>query len=93
MRKLIIAVLVLAGTMLSGCEADVYPKYEASQVVRQRLFKECLQALPAGPSSTKYNDWDEVVEACGNEAYRQSLYCYENCPPGAPVAIEPAKNS
>lgn len=34
---------------------------------------ECLRTAPAGPQSTKYNDWDEVVEACGSEAYYIAL--------------------
>jgi len=36
------------------------------------VFKECMNSLPAGPVSTHYNDWDEVVEACENVAWNKS---------------------
>lgn len=79
MVRLSLAVVAMIG--LAGCEEPVYPKYANDQAVRARLFKECLAALPAGPVVTKYNDWDEVVNSCDSSAYRQSVYCYENCPP------------
>lgn len=28
------------------------------------IFQKCLQQLPAGPVTTMYNDWDEVVQQC-----------------------------
>lgn len=67
---------------LSGCDGPVNPspRYEPDQAKRIELFKMCMAALPAGPVSTKYNDWDEVVSACGSEAYYMSMVCVENCP-------------
>lgn len=47
--------------------------HEADQQERQRIFKECLSLLPAGPVSTQYNDWAEVVSECEDAAYYQSL--------------------
>jgi hypothetical protein len=35
--------------------------------------------LPAGPNSTVYNDWDEVVDSCRDTAYTLSYVCVENC--------------
>ena len=58
--------------LLTGCtppEQKVIP----DQCLRSKLFRECMQVLPAGPNSTRYNDWDEVVQACSNEAYYSSL--------------------
>lgn len=62
-----IAVLLL----LVGCakDPDVPPTRVVDQEVRRKVFMACLEKAPAGPQSTKYNDWDEVVEACGSEAY------------------------
>jgi hypothetical protein len=31
-----------------------------------------MESLPAGPTSTKYNDWDEVVIECRKVAYHYS---------------------
>ena len=36
---------------------------------REELFNSCMKSLPAGPVATHYNDWDEVVKACSDEAY------------------------
>jgi len=43
------------------------------QCLRTKLFQGCLKALPAGPQSTRYNDWDEVVNACSVYAYKSSI--------------------
>jgi len=66
------AVLILCAAALAGCDA---PKQDwgADQCLRAELFQQCLKALPAGPQSTQYNDWDEVVSACASAAYYQSL--------------------
>lgn len=59
---------------LSGCgdfDKTDYPKPD--QCIRVERFDACMKALPAGPVSTHYNDWDEVVLECEAAAYRQSL--------------------
>jgi hypothetical protein len=56
--------------LLVGCNRE--PRY-VDQEKRRIIFKECLTALPAGPQQTKYNDWDDVVQACETTAYYQSL--------------------
>ena len=81
MKQGVLATLAIAALALSGCGELKYPKYAPDQKLRAELFQACLKALPAGPISTQYNDWDEVVAECSLSAYRQSLYCYENCPP------------
>jgi len=52
---------------VSGC--DFIPAWETDQKLRREIFNECLKNLPAGPDETKYNDWDDVVEECGEQAY------------------------
>lgn len=65
---------LVAMVALAGCAEDKPPVQMGGydQCVRRVLFKECLQALPAGPTQAKYNDWDEVVEACADSARSQS---------------------
>lgn len=71
------AILVIA-----GCD-DIprvpEPKYEVNQAKRVEMFKLCMDSLPAGPQTTKYNDWDEVVGECGYQAYYLALECVANC--------------
>jgi hypothetical protein len=59
--------------LLSACDYPPKPAPVVDQCLRAELFKSCMAALPAGPQSTKYNDWDEVVGACDNASYYQSL--------------------
>lgn len=66
MRIAIAAIIALAA---AGCD-DVSI---ADQCLRAERFDACLKSLPAGPQSTRYNDWSEVVSACESAAYYQSL--------------------
>ena len=68
MKAILIAVCAL---VLAGCEKVQGP--QPDQCMRAELFAKCLSLLPAGPSSTQYNDWSEVVDSCQNAAYYQSL--------------------
>lgn len=69
--RLLLAIALLA---LAGCEKTTYVQdWGADQCLRRELFQSCMKALPAGPQSTHYNDWDEVVKQCENAAYYQSL--------------------
>jgi hypothetical protein len=72
MRKLLMTIIAL---VLGGCGDAAIQKHTTGpdQCLRADLFQACLKALPAGPNQTKYNDWDEVVEACSQAAYYQSL--------------------
>lgn len=69
--------------LLAGCEILV-PGEKSSgpdQCIRAELFMRCLEGLPSGPSTTKYNDWDEVVSACQSASYYQSLRTLEQIKP------------
>jgi hypothetical protein len=71
------ALLVAASAViLVGCDGSTYP--EPDQCMRVQLFQQCMGALPAGPQSTHYNDWNEVVHECGQQAYYQSLRSPDN---------------
>ena len=65
------AAFAMSLLLLAGCGEYATP--EPDQCLRAELFKSCMASLPAGPQATKYNDWDEVVSACGSQAYYQSL--------------------
>lgn len=79
MKKKWIIFYIVAVVATSSCSAVQYPEYVQDQPTRQRLFKDCMASLPAGPVSTRYNDWDEVVQQCDNVAYYQSRVCVKNC--------------
>ncbi len=63
--------IMAALIMLAGCDQVRPPKPD--QELRQKIFLACLNALPAGPQATMYNDWAEVVDSCESAAYYQSL--------------------
>lgn len=68
-----ISALPVLAILLSGCVPEVPKKTWANdQCLRAELFQACLRSLPAGPTASKYNDWDEVVSECESAAYRQS---------------------
>ena len=51
-----------------------FPKQlKPDQELRHKYFIECLEKAPAGPISTHYNDWSEVVSECASASYYQSL--------------------
>ena len=63
------ASLLTAG--LGGCSGVGPPTPD--QCMRREIFMQCMNALPAGPTATMYNDWDEVVQQCDSVAHYQSL--------------------
>ena len=69
MKLFICAAIVLA---LAGCvnESSEVDNYRA--VKRQEIFKDCLARIPKGPETTRYNDWDEVIQRCDTIGYWQS---------------------
>ena len=67
------ALILIAALLLGGCEQVIPEKWEPDQELRAKLFASCMKSLPAGPQETKYNDWDEVVNACNEVSYLQSL--------------------
>lgn len=83
------AALTLLAMLAAGCEKPngfAPPLKAIDQDKRERLFVQCMDLLPAGPESTHYNDWDEVVSECDAAATRQAYYCYRNCPPPPALA-------
>ena len=68
----IILITILFILLVIAISYDYYHN-QADQCIRREVFKECMKSLPAGPASTRYNDWDEVVKACEETAYYQSV--------------------
>lgn len=69
-RVSIIAALALG---LSGCDKPIHQK--ANGALRVALSRDCMANLPAGPTSTHYTDWDEVVAQCDENAWYQANQC------------------
>lgn len=63
---------------ITGCSDRSFCKNKPVPELRSKLFQECLKLIPKGPTHTKYNDWSEVVDSCGDQAYYQSLRGCEN---------------
>ena len=68
LKRAIVGLLLLLSV---GCE-PITPTYIPDQCLRQQLFEKCLNLLPAGPQTTMYNDWDEVVKSCDHQSYYSS---------------------
>jgi len=67
-----IIIVFMASVFLSAC--DLGEVSRPDNCLRADLFKQCLAAVPKGPERIgNSNDWDEVVGACENAAYHQSL--------------------
>jgi len=54
------------------------PTYKTNLVEYKEEYYKCIDNLPAGPESTVYNDWDEVMEECQWLATKLSTHC-SNC--------------
>lgn len=54
------------------------PVWKMDNVKYKAEYYLCINNLPAGPNSTVYNDWDEVMEECQFIATKLSRYC-ANC--------------
>lgn len=67
MKKLLVVFILFC----AGCsDVDVTIR---DQCMRRQIFKECLAALPVGPTTVVSNDWSEVVDSCESAAAYQSL--------------------
>lgn len=66
--KLLLALFVVFVSVVGCEEPRTY-----NNALRQELFFKCLDAVPVGPQTTKYNDWAEVVSECGQQALWMSL--------------------
>jgi hypothetical protein len=76
----IVVLLASAALILTGCE-DTFPIREVNQKERQRIFKECLAAVPKGPVVTGgENPWSDIISECEDAAYWQAMECVARCP-------------
>lgn len=76
-----IFLLMAIFAICTACTIGPERQYYVDQTKRAELFQMCLKAVPAGPQSTHYNDWSEVVANCDGFAYRTSLKCVgKDCP-------------
>lgn len=70
MKTLTKLTLLISLILITSCEKKDRTMHD--MCLQREIFKECMESLPAGPTSTHYNDWDEVVKTCGDIAYSQS---------------------
>jgi hypothetical protein len=63
----ILLIIILFGSLIA-CDMR-----QPDQKLRREIFMECLEKIPAGPQEAKYNDWDDVVDECGTQAYYISI--------------------
>jgi len=64
--------ILIALLTVSGCTPVSDDVIQARKDLKIELFEKCMRLLPDGPQTTKYNDWAEVVEECGRQAYNMS---------------------
>lgn len=79
--------ILLLTLLLVGCgNQDSSTSPNVDVCLQKVYFDDCMAALPAGPTSTNYNDWSEVVSACRDIAqslaYRQNKDIKEECKTG-----------
>lgn len=67
----LVGAFALICVLLAACSKEAMQV--SDQCMRVELFRQCMAALPAGPVSTHYSDWDEVVDSCESAAFYQSL--------------------
>ena len=65
--------LAIIASFIVACVPEQTESYCIDQCLRRELFERCMKLLPAGPVSTQYNDWDDVVDSCDMTARRQSV--------------------
>ena len=62
--------------LLTACASEPADPHEAARgLLRAKLSQRCMESLPAGPQSTHYNDWSEVVDSCTQNAWYQANGC------------------
>lgn len=72
-KKLVIALSILIALLtVAGCTPVSDDVIQERKTLRIELFEKCMQLLPDDPQTTKYNDWAEVIEECGTQAYYMS---------------------
>lgn len=83
MRTIMKFIAVVGSTVvLVGCgDEPTRTTQMVDQCMRQKLFSQCLAAVPSGPTITHDNPWDEVMKQCGQQAYYQSIRITEHIDP------------
>jgi len=78
--KAILCVIAFGVVFIGGLGYALYkmPAWKTDNVKYKTEYYQCINNLPAGPESTVYNDWDEVMEECQYIARKLSMYC-TNC--------------
>jgi hypothetical protein len=88
-----IATLAIYCALVAGCDKpppNTLARCQYDQDIRRDIFMECLRVVPQGPAATKYNDWSEVVNECGDQAGYMSLRgCSDTRYRGAPQESKP----
>ena len=75
MKKKLLLLLPLF--VLAGCDTAPTNAYQ-DQALRRQIFKECLESIPKSPEKIdNSNDWQEVVEECGDQADKMSSFNVE----------------
>lgn len=80
--------IIVLTFLLVGCGGEVVTNTTpVVDVCLQKIyFDDCMKLLPAGPTTTNYNDWSEVISECTNSArllsFRQSKDVKESCKTG-----------
>lgn len=64
--KALIYIFILVSLVSCAPERYCYPKIDKEK--EQAYFFLCLKSLSAGPTTTKYNDWEGVIDSCGRQA-------------------------
>jgi len=74
MRHILLVVTLILASCSNG-DVETGDSFNViDQCLRQQIFQSCLKSVPSGPTHTNMsNDWDEVISACENAAYFQSL--------------------
>lgn len=62
MKKLIYFIATII--MLLAFTSCSVPRWVVDREKQELLFFKCMEKTPKGPTTTKYNDWDEVIRQC-----------------------------
>lgn len=68
---------VIGGFLYSAANAPRHGVVDRDKM--HNVYLECIDAIPKGPESTVYNDWDEVIQQCRDHAEEVTWGCIENC--------------
>ncbi len=66
----VVGILAAIGVIMVFYYISLFPicSIESDPKARASAFEACMKLLPQGPTTTTYNDWDDVVYECGRQA-------------------------